>query len=120
VPHEIFYALDRDMQCKTASQANLRFTVQGAAELVEAAHGGRWDKYAPYQPLPSKSALRLLKINEHQYEDLYLTVEDYLRKGVLQKPEEEQSSSQPDAVSSKSGADDMHHDLLTPDAAPEA
>jgi len=80
VPQEIFFALDRDMQCKTSRQANLRFTVQAATELVEAVHGGRWEKYAPGQALPSKSALRLLKISEPHYEELYETIDGYLRK----------------------------------------
>lgn len=106
IPNDIFFALDRDMQCKTSAQANLRFSVQGATELVEALHGGKWEKYSPYQPLPAKSALRLLKISEHQYVDLYEAIGEYLRRPVMptsdsiadasEKPAEESDSPSPE------------------------
>lgn len=80
VPQELFYALDRDLQCKTTAQANLRFIVHGASELVEAVHSGKWEKYAPAHPLPAKSALRLLKISDHQYADIYSSIDELLRK----------------------------------------
>jgi HD-like signal output (HDOD) protein len=78
VPQEIFFALDRDLQCKTPIQATLRFIVQGAHELVEAALGGKWDKYSPSTPLPAKSTLRLLKLTEYQYSDIFGQVEAFL------------------------------------------
>jgi len=86
VPQELFYALDRDLQCKTTAQANLRFVVHGAAELVEAVHSGKWEKYAPAHPLPAKSALRLLKISDHQYEQIYESIEALFHKEEV--PEE--------------------------------
>ena len=78
VPQEVFFALDRELQCKTPIQATLRFVVQGAHELVEAALGGKWDKYSPQNPLPAKSSLRLLKLTDHQYADIHQRVEAFL------------------------------------------
>ena len=82
VPQELFFGLDRDLQCKTTAQANLRFTVQGAMEMVEAVHGGRWEKYEPGQHLPTKSALRLLKMQDHQYEEIYEGVSALLKTHI--------------------------------------
>lgn len=79
VPQELFYALDRDLPCKNAYQALLRFCVQSAVELVEAAHCGRWERYAPGNALPSKSSLRLLKILPSQYTELYKLLSDFLK-----------------------------------------
>ncbi|MCB0324513.1 MAG: HDOD domain-containing protein [Bdellovibrionales bacterium] len=79
VPNELFYGLDRELKCKTPGQAALRFISESAVELVEAFEGGRWDRYAPNQTLPSKSALRLLKISDDKYRTLYGELDDYLR-----------------------------------------
>lgn len=80
VPHVLFYGLDRDLKCKTPSQSALRFIIESAVELVDAHHEGKWEKYAPDKPFPGKSALRLLQMNETQYEHVYETVQSYLEK----------------------------------------
>jgi HD-like signal output (HDOD) protein len=95
IPHDVLFALDRDTQCKTSAQANLRFSVQSAMEMVEAAHSGKWEKYNPAQPLPSKSALRLLKLSEHSYQEIHEIVEAYLKKIVAAAPVTETSPQPP-------------------------
>lgn len=104
VSQEIFYALDRDLQCKTPTQATLRFVVQGAHELVEAALGGKWDKYSPSTPLPAKSSLRLLKLSDYQYSAIFERVEAYLTGsgGEFDDDIEEEQSDDQSASSRKS------------------
>jgi HD-like signal output (HDOD) protein len=78
IPSILFYGLDRELVCKTTTQSALRFVVESASELVEAWEHDKWDKYHPNRILPPKSALRLLKMNETQYEAIYETVDAYL------------------------------------------
>lgn len=94
IPNSILIALDRDIQCKSPSQAALRFTVQGAMELVEAAHSGKWEKYDPSHPLPGKSNLRLLKLTDHQYATIYEATSEAL-KGAIDGPSAAAPSAAP-------------------------
>lgn len=81
MPQDMFFALDRDLPCKTPSQSALRFIVASAAELVEAFALDKLDKYAKQGTLPSKSSLRLLKLTEAQHELMYESVTEYLVHG---------------------------------------
>ncbi len=61
-PPSLLFVFDPETACKTESQANLRFIVEGATELLDAGEAKKLDKYAPENELPGKSALRYLEI----------------------------------------------------------
>lgn len=71
IPEVVLFALDEQSQVKSPSRAPIKTVVSATVELINAAESGRWPKYAPGQTLPSKSALRLLKMNESQYSNIY-------------------------------------------------
>ena len=82
LPNSIFYAFDREMQVKNPNQAALRFIVESALELVEAFDSERWGRYSPKGELPSKSSLRMLKLTDRQYEQIYESCHTY-REALL-------------------------------------
>ena len=88
LPHVFFYAFDRELKCKNNTQSALRFIVESSVEMVEAYKDKRWDKYEPGKPLPAKSALRLLQMNEMQYEHIFDTIDSYLGSSEGQSDEE--------------------------------
>lgn len=78
IPQEVLLSLDKNAQCKTPAQAALRFIVQSSIELVDAYSRDQFDRYKKQGDLPSKSNLRLLKLGEHQYEEMIELVTAYL------------------------------------------
>jgi hypothetical protein len=70
-PPSLLFVFDKDISCKTESQANLRFAIEGAEELLEAIEAGKFDKYKPENELPPKSALRYLSWSPEGRESLY-------------------------------------------------
>lgn len=82
LPNSVFFAFDRDMPVKNPNQAALRFIVESAFELVEAFDSERWGRYSPKGELPSKSSLRMLKLSERQYEQIYESCHTY-REALL-------------------------------------
>lgn len=110
IPQSLLIGIDREIQCKSPSQANLRFVVQSAAELVEAAHSGKWDKYSPSHTLPSKSNLRLLKITENQYATIYEAISEYFKTHTPPKQELEDGGTTTSASEvASAGKDDLTH-----------
>ncbi len=79
LPESLVHPMDKSEPCKNHSQAHLRFTIDSALEIVEAYHSGKWDKYAPGRPLPTKSALRLLLLSSVNYEAIYELSDTFLR-----------------------------------------
>lgn len=71
LPASVFFALDKELQCKSPGQSATRFVVDGALELVDAFDTEKFDRYAHYDKLPGKSSLRLLRWHDRQYETFY-------------------------------------------------
>ncbi len=78
IPQEVLLSLDKNAQCKTPAQAALRFIVQSSIELVEAYSREQFDRYKKQSDLPSKSNLRLMKLGEHQYDEMIELITAYL------------------------------------------
>lgn len=70
-PLSLLSVFDPDLKCKTTAQANQRFTIEGAIELMEAGESSKLDKYAPEKDLPKKSALRYLEWTPATRESLW-------------------------------------------------
>ncbi len=77
LPQEVFFGIDRNLTCKNHGQAGLRFITEAAVEIVDAFESQRWQKYAPGKPLPPQSALRMLKVNNGVYSQLYETLSSF-------------------------------------------
>lgn len=88
---EIVHAFNKDVPCKTATQVNLRFILQSAVELVDAVHKGKWKKYHPNYNLPTKSAIRFLRINGQQYLAIHELISVYFSH-LLEKKRDEQKN----------------------------
>lgn len=87
-PPSLLFVFDKDITCKTESQANLRFSIEGAEELLEAIEAGKFDKYKPESDLPPKSALRYLQWSSEGRASLYETlVEVFGLRAVEIKPQ---------------------------------
>lgn len=97
LPSLVFFAFDKELKCKTSAQSSLRFIVESALEIAEALDEDKIDKYKYFHRLPAKSSLRLLKINEHVYENIFSDIEDALglsgdRDKIIAKEEDDNSS----------------------------
>jgi hypothetical protein len=93
LPSIIFYPFDRELKCKTTSQSALRLIVESAIELVEAYEDGKWMRYGPSGNLPPKSNIRLLKISDAQFANIYDEIEYSL--GISKPATEVEESDSP-------------------------
>jgi hypothetical protein len=103
LPSIIFYAFDRELKCKTTSQSSLRLIVESAIELVEAYEDGKWMRYGPGGNLPPKSNIRLLKISDTQFANIYDEIEYSL--GISKPATQVEESIYPDTTINKSDND---------------
>ncbi|MCC6955074.1 MAG: HDOD domain-containing protein [Deltaproteobacteria bacterium] len=71
IPQRLYFVFDREFACKAPGQAELRFIVDSAYELVENFEHGKFDRYRPGVELPGKSSLRLLGVTPKQQEQIY-------------------------------------------------
>lgn len=72
MPEDVLFCVDRDSQSKTKTDRNIAKGIcQAAHEFVTAVETDKWNKYAPGETLPPKSAVRMLQIPTHQYENIY-------------------------------------------------
>ncbi|MEZ4753702.1 MAG: HDOD domain-containing protein [Bdellovibrionota bacterium] len=78
IPEALLFAIDREASSRSKERAVLRPIVSAAAELVDAFENNRWEKLAPGKTLSSKSAIRLLSINEGQYLKIYERASEFL------------------------------------------
>lgn len=107
LPEVLVFALDREAKTRNPDRAVSRPICLGAAELVDAFDTNRWEKLAPGKTLPSKSNLRLLRIDDNQYLKVYERVAEYLfavklaeeRKKAAAEPEPEALPPEPEADS---------------------
>jgi hypothetical protein len=82
--------------------------------MVEAWESGRWEKYAPNQTLPAKSALRLLKISDAQYAEIYENVNTFLHGKVATNLESVSAEAQDKDDDEVSDASDVAAPLPNP------
>ena len=87
LPGLIFFAFDKELKCNTNAQSSLRFIVDAASEMAEAQADNKLDRYRYFNKLPTKSSLRLLKINENAYEAIFEEIEEALGIVVSREPE---------------------------------
>jgi len=108
LPQALFYALDRELVCKTPGQATMRFIVECAQELVDAYGTPKWEKYSSRDTLPSKSSFRLLKISDFLYREVFNSTEAFLKEGrepgELVIPAEEEAIAETGAVRAETTA----------------
>lgn len=95
LPETVLFAIDEEAQSKSPSRAVMKPICAAAGELVNAYDQDRWEKYAPSQQLSPKSAVRMLRLKEQQYETLYERLADYFREEIekvkteVESPDEE-------------------------------
>lgn len=89
-PESLLFALDRDATPINPQRAALRALVESAVELVNAFDVNKWDRYKPGSVIPTNSSIRLLQLNEQQYEKVYERCHEYLinTQALEQKKEE--------------------------------
>ncbi|MCB0317182.1 MAG: HDOD domain-containing protein [Bdellovibrionales bacterium] len=92
IPEALLFAIDRDAMNRSQERAVLRPLVQAASELVEAFDNNRWEKLAPGKNLPSKSAIRLLQLDEGQYLKIYERASEYLFSARLLEEKNKQKA----------------------------
>ena len=83
LPRSMWACLDRDAQPKSKEGLFRKAIHFGAIELLDAFYEERWDRYAPGQTIPPKSHVRLLRLNDTQYESVYEKVTAYLDTGEV-------------------------------------
>lgn len=111
LPESLIFALDRESQTRNPERSIMRPLVLGAAEMVDAFDNNRWEKIAPGKTLPSKSNLRLLRIDDNQYLKVYERVAEYLFSAKLAEQKRLQESEpmpepEPEPVAVESVEDD--------------
>lgn len=71
IPEAILFGIDPEAQSKTPGRGQMKLICQAASEMVLAYESEKWDKLAPGNPIPPKSPIRLLGLNDNQYAALY-------------------------------------------------
>ena len=71
IPEIVLFALDEKATVKAPTRVIMKPILSAASELVVAFDDQKWEKYAPGTALPVKSALRILKITDLQYVNIY-------------------------------------------------
>lgn len=87
VPDAILFALDRKAKVKTPSRGIIKPICMAANEIVSIYDGGRWERIAPGKNLPPTSPVRMLALNDRQYERFYEKASEFLN----QSDEEEET-----------------------------
>lgn len=115
LPNIVFFAFDKELKCKTTAQSSLRFIVESAMEISEAQEEGKLDKYKFFHRLPSKSSLRLLKINDQNYEYIFSEIEEAL--GISSGTRDTESKEITKATSTNKNSPELQeNNKLTEDA----
>jgi HD-like signal output (HDOD) protein len=78
IPEALIFALDRDTRAPSQDRAIMKPICQASAELVDAFDNNKWEKFAPGKPLPPKSAIRTLGMNDPQYLKIYERASEFL------------------------------------------
>jgi HD-like signal output (HDOD) protein len=86
VPEAMWVAYDEEAQ-KQSKDLKTALIVKSAVELIEAADGGRIEKFSPEEKLPARSSLRLLDVNAANHKKIYSTCVAYLKKFEEEAPE---------------------------------
>ena len=88
VPRLLILAYDLEADAKEGSEADLRFVIQSALELIDAYDNRKFDAYHPDKGLPGHSMLRMLKTNLVQHERLYKACSEYLKMSSAEEAPE--------------------------------
>lgn len=83
IPEVLLFAIDRDARSRSPERAVLRPLCTSAGELVDAFDNNRWERFAPGKVIPSKSAIRMLQMNDSQYLKVYERASEYLFSAKL-------------------------------------
>ncbi len=83
IPMSMVELLDREKPVSNPKQSALRFCTLSAQEMVESFDEGKWENLAPGKKIPPKSAIRMLQLEEAQYEKLYARIDDFFSAGVI-------------------------------------
>ena len=78
IPELVLSPLDPESQNKIASRGVLKVLVSAAEEFISGFDAEKWDKFAPGATIPPNSSIRLLKLTEQQYTNLYEKMGSYL------------------------------------------
>lgn len=92
IPEDIIAAIDIEGQPANEEIAKTKYIVLTADEMIEAYDTERWEKLAPGAKIPPKSAIRMLRASDTQYEQIYSKVGKYLAIGESQAEHLEDSA----------------------------
>lgn len=101
LPDLFAQAVARDGAPSNPEIGLLKTVCFAAGEMVDTYDAEKWDRLEPGKTLPSKSALRMLRITEDQYATLYSKVTNYLQSGEVAEalnPEDNLEVGRPVAV----------------------
>lgn len=77
IPEAVVFGIDPDAQSKSPSRGIMKPICMAASEVVVVYEAEKWEKYAPGNPIPPKSPLRMMGINDQQYVQLYERISEF-------------------------------------------
>lgn len=87
VPSRVQACLDWNIPCTAPRELRLRFLANAAKEIIEGYESKSWTNYMLRDSLPTKSAFRLLPLNDFKYERLFAKIEKTLEGSPISRKE---------------------------------